>query len=167
MKKETLAKAHKLEDDINLIEKALTVCGNSKHFEVVEHYGGGAERRILPKQLNQRLLVVLGEEFERLKHELENLTDDNVNEQVEFQPTGKYSVATAVQEKQSVHSTDKNYKKLGWCIVAMWAWLIFCIVYTVMGFGTWITAGSNTLFSIFMIYFASTERNRLKVKKEN
>ena len=100
MKAKTLAKAKELEKDIRDIRMAMTESSNARHFAMLEHYGYDAHRNNLPKWLTPKIMVVLGEECERLEYELENLTDDNNEEQTNFEPTGKYNVEPKADETE-------------------------------------------------------------------
>ena len=92
MKQETLARAKELEEDIRDIRMAMTESSNSRHFAMLQNYGYDANRYNLPRWLTPKIMMVLGEERERLEHELENLTDENSDVQTDFEPTGKYNV---------------------------------------------------------------------------
>jgi hypothetical protein len=106
MNKETLARAKELEKDIRDIRNAMTESGTARHFAMLEHYGLDARQRHLPKWLTPKIMKVLGEERERLEHELENLTDDNI-ESTDFKPTGKYNTA----QPEEASEQDKPKKK--------------------------------------------------------
>jgi uncharacterized ion transporter superfamily protein YfcC len=80
--------------------------------------------------------------------------------------TTQQEEATCIS-KSADDSNKPTQARLTWCIIGLYAWMLFCIVYGIMGFGHWLTTVSNTLFTAFLIYLVSTERNRLKVKKED
>ena len=73
MNKNTLARAKELEKDIDEITMAMKEQGESCHFAMLEHYGYDARKNHLPKWLTPKIMTILGEERERLEHELENL----------------------------------------------------------------------------------------------
>jgi hypothetical protein len=140
MKKETLARAKELEEDIRDIRMAMTESSNSRHFAMLEHYGYDARRNNLPKWLTPKIMVVLGEERERLEHELENLTDDEKEEQAEFEPTGKYNVEPKADE---VEPSKKKRPK----ILSMFYALLMCLFYVALAIGTNIL--SHKLFGLY------------------
>lgn len=62
--------------------------------------------------------------------------------------------------------SKRAHARLVWCMVALYAWLIFCIIYWLLGFSNWITTVSNTLFTAFFIYLVDFERRRINKNKE-
>lgn len=91
MNKETLARAKKLEKDIQQMELALSYHksgrwshwglndrASSFHFEFCKNWShNSADMQDLPTWLNKPLMEVVERELERCKHELETLTDDS------------------------------------------------------------------------------------------
>lgn len=167
MKEETLAKAKALEKDIDQVKDAMKLRRDVSHYAMLEHYGPGASVCPLPRKLNGKIVALLAEELERMEHQLEVLSDDNVGDQDNFEPTGKYIVwLPATQQSPSAADNSKRtHARLVWCMVALYAWLIFCIIYWLLGFSNWITTVSNTLFTAFFIYLVDFERRRINNKK--
>ena len=63
-------------------------------------------------------------------------------------------------------NSKRAHARLVGCMVALYAWLIFCIIYWLLGFSNWITTVSNTLFTAFFIYLVDFERRRINKNKE-
>ena len=114
MKAKTLAKAKELEDDIRAIRMAMTESSNAGHFAMLENYAPDARRQNLPKWLRPRIMVVLGEERERLEYELETLTDDDNEEHTNFEPTGKYNVEPKADEIEPSKQPCKRKRDALW-----------------------------------------------------
>ena len=129
MNKNTLARAKELEVDINEIRMAMTERSDARHFAMLEHYGYDARRNNLPKWLTPKIMTILGEERERLEHELENLTDES-EEQQDFEPTGKYNVEAKDDE---VEHTQK--KKRSTILTIIYA-LLLCLFLVAVSIGT-------------------------------
>lgn len=90
MKKETLAKAKKLEEDIRLVKDATTYFRNQRwshweysndrantfHFDFCKNYSGADYDCVhLPRWMNAKLMQVLYAELNRMEQELEVLSD--------------------------------------------------------------------------------------------
>ena len=139
MNKNTLARAKELEEDINEIRMAMTERSNARHFAMMEHYGYDARRNNLPKWLTPKIMTILGEERERLEHELENLTDES-EEQQDFEPTGKYNVEPKDDE---VEQPKKKRPKM----LSMFYALLLCLFYVALSIGVNIL--SHKLFGLY------------------
>lgn len=139
MKKETLARAKELEEDINEIRMAMTERSDARHFAMMEHYGYDARRHNLPKWLTPKIMTILGEERERLEHELGNLTDES-EEQQDFEPTGKYNVEPKDDE---VEQPKKKCPKM----FSMFYALLMCLFYVALAIATNIL--SHKLFGLY------------------
>ena len=154
MNKKTLARAKELEEDINEIRMAMTERSDARHFAMLEHYGYDARRNNLPKWLTPKIMTILGEERERLEHELENLTDES-EEQQEFEPTGKYNVEPKADEvepskkKKSFFWTDLLFSLL-LCLFLVGASIGINIL-TCKMFGWRCDMGSITFSMVFSI----------------
>ncbi len=168
MKEETLAKAKALEKDIDSVKDAMKLRRDLNHYALLEHYAPDARVYHLPRKLNDKIVALLAEELECMEHQLEVLSDDNDGEQDSFEPTGKYANGlSATQQSPSAAAISKRaHARLVWCMVALYAWLIFCIIYWLLGFSNWITTVSNTLFTAFFIYLVDFERRRINKNKE-
>ena len=140
MKKNTLARAKELEEDINEIRMAMTERSDARHFAMLEHYGYDAPRNNLPKWLTPKIMTILGEERERLEHELENLTDES-EEQQDFEPTGKYNVEPKDNE---VEHTQK--KKRSTILTVFYA-LLLSLFYVALSIGVNIL--SHKIFGLY------------------
>ena len=94
--------------------------------------------------------------------------DDNDDKQDSFEPTGKYAngLPATQQPPSAADNSKRTHARLVWCMVALYAWLIFCIIYWLLGFSNWITTVSNTLFTAFFIYLVDFERRRINKNKE-
>ena len=142
MKEETLARAKELEEDIRDIRMAMTERSNARHFAMLEHYGYDARRNNLPKWLTPKIMEVLGEERERLEHELENLTDDN-SEPTDFELTGNYNVEPHDDEVSEQEITKKKRPK----VLSMFYALLMCMFYLALSIGVNIL--SHKLFGLY------------------
>ena len=162
MKEETLAKAKAIEENICDVKKAMDLRSDVSHYALLEHYGPGASVYHLPRRLNDKIVALLADELERMEHQLEVLSDDNDAEQDSFEPTGKYAngLPATQQSPSAADNSKRAHTRLVWCMVALYAWLIFCIIYWLLGFSNWITTVSNTLFTAFFIYLVDFERRR-------
>ena len=165
MKQETLAKVKALEKDIDQVKDAMKLRRDVNHYALL---GPDASVYHLPRKLNDKIVALLADELKRMEHQLEVLSDDNDGEQDSFEPTGKYANdLPATQQSPSVADNSKRaHARLVWCMVALYAWLIFCIIYWLLGFSNWITTVSNTLFTAFFIYLVDFERRRINKNKE-
>lgn len=113
MKKETLAKAKELEEDIRLVKDATTYFrtqrwshwdlndrADSFHFDFCKNYSGKSSDCVhLPRWMNGKLIQVLYQELNRMEQELEALGDadtggatqkENEMPQGEWQPVYQY-----------------------------------------------------------------------------
>jgi hypothetical protein len=142
MKEETLARAKELEEDIRDIRMAMTERSDARHFAMLEHYGYDARRNNLPKWLTPKIMKVLGEERERLEHELENLTDDN-SKPTDFEPTGKYNIEPHDDEVSEQERTKKKRPK----VLSMFYALLLCLFYVALAIGVNIL--SHKLFGLY------------------
>ena len=142
MNKNTLARAKELEEDINEIRMAMTERSNARHFAMIEHYGYDARRNNLPKWLTPKIMTILGEERERLEHELENLTDES-EEQQDFEPTGKYNIEPHDDEVSEQERTKKKRPK----VLSMFYALLLCLFYVALSIGVNIL--SHKLFGLY------------------
>lgn len=70
------------------------------------------------------------------------------------------------QSPSAADNSKRTHARLVWCMVALYAWLIFCIIYWLLGFSNWITTVSNTMFTLFFIYLVDFERRRINKNKE-
>ena len=140
MNKNTLARAKELEEDINEIRMAMTERSNARHFAMMEHYGYDARRNNLPKWLTPKIMTILGEERERLEHELENLTDES-EEQQDFEPTGKYNVEQKDDEVEHTHKKKRSK------VLSMFYSLLLCLFYVALSIGVNIL--SHKLFGLY------------------
>lgn len=168
MKEETLAKAKALEKDIDQVKDAMKLRRDTNHYAMLEHYAPDARVYHLPRKLNDKIVALLADELERMEHQLEVLSDDNDGEQDSFDPTGKYAngLPAPQQSPSAADNSKRTHARLVWCMVALYAWLIFCIIYWLLGFSNWITTVSNTLFTAFFIYLVDFERRRINKNKE-
>ena len=87
-------------------------------------------------------MKVLGEERERLEHELENLTDDN-SESTDFEPTGKYNIEPHDDEVSEQERTKKKRPK----VLSMFYALLLCLFYVALAIGTNIL--THKLFGLY------------------
>lgn len=165
MKQETLNKAKELEKNIKEIKEAIKLPQNSSHYAMLEHYGLDARRYKIPKELNPKIKKLLIEESLRLESELENLTDENINDQNGSEPT--YNQGNITQEiyKDQPSRNLARRRTLVNGTIMIYCWMIFCIVCWLLGYAEWFQAVGYILLSAFMIYFINKELQRLKSKE--
>lgn len=111
MKKETLERAKRLEEDIRQMEFSLSYykrgrwshwgindSADSFHFEFCKNWSHrDADMQNLPTWLTKPLMEVVEREMNRCKQELEALADESVVVQTDFVHTGMYSEEEAEQ----------------------------------------------------------------------
>lgn len=164
MKQETLKKAKELENNIKEIKEAIKLPQNSSHYAMLEHYGLDARRYNIPKELNPKIKKILIEESLRLESELENLTDENINEQNGSEPTyNQGNITQEIHEDQPSRNLAHRRTLVNGTIM-IYCWMIFCIVCWLLGYAEWFQAVGYILFSAFMIYFIKKELQLLKSK---
>ena len=164
MKQETLKKAKELENNIKEIKEAIKLPQNSSHYAMMEHYGLDARRYNIPKELNPKIKKLLIEESLRLESELENLTDENINEQNGSEPTcNQGNITQEIHEDQPLHNLARRRTLVNGTII-IYCWMIFCIVCWLLGYAEWFQTVGFILLSAFMIYFINKELQRLKSK---
>lgn len=165
MKQETLKKAKELENNIKEIKEALKMPQNASHYAMLEHYGPDARRYHLPKELNPKIKTLLIEESLRLESELENLTDENVNNQNGSEPTyNQGNITQEIHEDQPSRNPARRRTLVNGTIM-IYCWMIFCIVCWLLGYAEWFQAVGYILLSAFMIYFINKELQLLKSKE--
>lgn len=94
---------------------------------------------------------------------------DRFDRYVLAEPVSENITTRLLAKQQSPSAADnskRTHARLVWCMVALYAWLIFCIIYWLLGFSNWITTVSNTLFTAFFIYLVDFERRRINKNKE-
>ena len=113
-------------------------------------------------------------ELERLEHELDTLSDEELVKPGEWQPTGKYltneTVETSDGEQWVVADSDGNARitvKLKTAMVAIFLWMLFCIAIGIIGIVNWVTTVSNVFFALFMLWLMNHERKQIENRKED
>ena len=154
MKKETLAKAKELEEDIRLVKYATTYFRNQRwshwnlndsadtfHFEFCKNYSGKSSDCVhLPRWMNSKLMQVLYAELNRMEQELEELGDadtggatqkENEIPHNEWQPVYQYKEGDYVvlQDKPQRRSLNRMFTRfLENAIVFLLYAAIFCLL---------------------------------------
>ena len=150
MKKETLAKANRLEEDIQQMECALSYykqgqwcywdyandSADSFHFEFCKNWSRSkADVQDLPKWLTKPLMDVVERELNRCKKEFEMLHDDSINNHEEFVPIDKYNEEEHPATQKEKHGT---IWKLFWSLVLAIILIVassLCVVFTCYAIG--------------------------------
>ena len=171
MKEETFEKARYLQGCIADINNLLhskkaqfgsmlirVSCANSNMYD---DYWGRIDKKTWDK-----MLAVLTEERDTLKRKLAALTDDSEDDAETDIPTEQ------VQRDDDSEKTLTTANKSRQCLlvngmVILYGWMLFCIIYWLLGFSNWITAVSNTLLTAFVIYLLDIERRRIRHNKED
>lgn len=178
MKKETLAKAKELEEDIREMETALKYYKRGKwshwdindrassfHFEFCKDWGHhSADMQDLPTWLNKPLMEVVERELQQCKAKLANLTDEaDEQEEIHIKPgdeipdkTKDGLHASAVMEGEWKLPKRKRSKYL-----TMLYSLLLCLFFVVLFigtsilthklFGSYCSMGSITFSMVFSI----------------
>lgn len=154
MKKETLAKAKELEEDIRLVKYATTYFRNQRwshwdlndsadtfHFEFCKNYSEKSSDCVhLPRWMNSKLMQVLYAELNRMEQELEELGDadtggatqkENEIPHNEWQPVYQYKEGDYVvlQNKPQRRSLNRKFTRfLENAIVFLLYAAIFCLL---------------------------------------
>ena len=169
MKEETFEKARHLQNSIADINNLLyskkaqygymlikVSCANSNMYD---DYWGRVD-----KETWDKMLAVLTEERDSLKRKLAALSDDSEDGDEAEIPSEQLQHDDAPEKVLTANKSRQRMLVNG--MIMLYAWLIFCIVYWLLGFTTWVPTVSNTLFTAFLIYLVDTERRRLKNNKE-
>ena len=143
MKKETLARAKKLEKDIQQMEFALSYYkrGRWSHWEYANDRADSfrfefckdwshrdADMQDLPTWLNKPLMEVVERELERCKHELETLGSE--------QEGNSDKTANELHESFVPADEEEQPKKKRPKILSMFYALLMCLFYVALAIGT-------------------------------
>lgn len=155
MKKETLARAKELEEDIQQMESALSYYKGGKwshwdindrassfHFEFCKNWARrSADIQDLPTWLNKPLMEVVERELERCKHELEMLGSEQ--EEIHGNPGEETTDKTKdIREDEWKLPKKKRPKAL-----SMFYALLLCLFYVALSIGVNIL--SHKLFGLY------------------
>jgi hypothetical protein len=153
MKKETLARAKKLEKDIQQMEFALSYYkrGRWSHWDINDHASSfhfefcmnwshrSADMQDLPTWLNKPLMDVVERELERCKHELETLGSEQENNSDKTTNELHESFVPADEEEQPKKKRPKT--------LSMFYALLLCLFYVALAVGANIL--SHKLFGLY------------------
>lgn len=148
MNKETLARAKKLEEDIQQMEFALSYYKSGRwshwgindsaslfHFEFCMNWSHrDADMQDLPTWLNAPLMDVVERELERCKHELETLTDDPAETTTDVPEAGQGMSDPSMAAMAASFELDKP-RKVSWkdnavrTIDRLISWMIYSITF--------------------------------------
>ena len=153
MKKETLARAKELEEDIRQMESALSYYkrGRWSHWDINDHASSfhfefcknwshmGADMQDLPTWLNKPLMEVVERELERCEHELEMLGSE--------QDGNPDNTANGLHESFVPDDEEEQPKKKRPKMLSMFYALLMCLFYVALAIGTNIL--SHKLFGLY------------------
>ena len=188
MNKETLARAKKLEKDIQQMEFALSYYkrgqwshweyandrASSFHFEFCKNWSHrDADMQDLPTWLNKPLMEVVERELERCKHELETLTDDSAEIITDVPKSGQDTPDPSMAAMAASFELDKP-RKVSWkdnavrTIDRMISWMLysmtFCLLFGVAGLD--LSAREVTAYSLMLGLVVGSINNIERVMKE-
>lgn len=161
MKKETLARAKELEEDIQQMEFALSYYkrgrwshwdindrASSFHFEFCKNFAHTtADIQELPTWLNKPLMEVLERELERCKHELEMLGSEQ--EEIHDNPGDEttYKTKDDIQASDILEDEWELPKKKRPKALSMFYALLLCLFYVALAIGVNIL--THKLFGLY------------------
>lgn len=190
MKKETLAKAKELEEDIRLVKYATTYFRNQRwshwdlndradtfHFDFCKNYSGKSSDCVhLPRWMNSKLMQVLYAELNRMEQELEELGDadtggatqkENEMPQSEWQPVDQYKEGDYVvlQNKPQRRSLNRMFTRfLENAMVFFLYAAIFCLL---LGIALPTLSTREYIgYSLILAFFAGLLNNLERVLRE-